>query len=87
MPRYTMAQWELGSSFLVDLSYYPVSAMRMCGSGDCSLLAGVFASLRQHLGPISLVAAVKIEVESLLNGGLDEIHVGTDEVRHRCGLT
>ena len=58
--------------------------MWMLGSSSPPHPAHMFVLLRQDFGPIGLIAAVQVEVEALLDGGLDEIHVGTDKVRHRC---
>jgi hypothetical protein len=43
-------------------------------------------SLRHDFGSVGLVAAVEVQVEPFFFGGLDEVHVGADEVGHDCGV-
>ena len=40
----------------------------------------------QHLGSIGFVGAVEVQVKTVFGGGLDEVHVGADEVRHDCSF-
>ena len=42
--------------------------------------------LCQHLGSVGFVAAIKVQVETVFDRRLDEIHVGSDEVRHGYGF-
>ena len=42
--------------------------------------------LCQQVGSVGFVAAVEVQVETILDGGLNEIHVWSDEVRHDCDL-
>ena len=42
-------------------------------------------SLGQNFGSVGLVTAIEVQVEPLLDEGLDEIHVGADEAGHGCG--